>query len=160
MLNDNEQIERESESAEETENDDQVNNDSSFEQNEEPERAPGAYVRIHPQPRAEQAQSQPTLQPIVVQWPGMSKIENTWGDFNGELTKWKGFHDRFKIAVHENSAIAKVFKFQHLRSSLKGWAANALGDWEQTEDNYDEAWERLNQLYNRPYQTSKNNRAV
>lgn len=56
--------------------------------------------------------------------------------------------------MHDNNAVPKVFKFQHLRNSLKGWAASALGDWQQTEDSYEEAWDRLNQLFNRPYQTS------
>lgn len=155
ILESHEQTERESEGASGSEDEQQSNDEWSTEHDQEPVRVPGAYVRANVQPEPERVQEQPQLQPIVVQWPGMGKIENTWGEFNGELTKWKGFHDRFKIAVHENSAIAKVFKFQHLRNSLKGWAASALGDWEQTEDNYDEAWERLNQLYNRPYQTSK-----
>lgn len=84
----------------------------------------------------------------------MGKVENTWGDFDGHLSKWKSFHDRFKVAVHENDTIAKVFKFQHLCNSLKGYAATSINNWEQTEDNYDEAWARLKELYNRPYETT------
>lgn len=100
-----------------------------------------------------QEQLQNQLQPIVVQLQGVGKIENTWGEFDGDLSKWKSFHDRFKIAVHENHTIAKVFKFQHLCSSLKGYAATAINNWEQTEENYEEAWARLKELYNRPYET-------
>lgn len=98
---------------------------------------------------------QPRPQQIFIQCGSASKVENTWGEFEGHLTKWKGFHDRFKVAVHDNPNISKAFKFQHLRTSLKGRAAATLGEWHQTEENYDEAWDRLNQLFNRPYQTTK-----
>lgn len=101
-----------------------------------------------------QSQLQQQLQPIVLQLQGVGKVENTWGDFDGHLSKWKSFHDRFKVAVHENDTIAKVFKFQHLCNSLKGYAATSINNWEQTEDNYDEAWARLKELYNRPYETT------
>lgn len=113
-----------------------------------------------PQPAIQQTvfqQQVPIQQPlpqIVVQIPSLGKVENTWGEFDGRLSKWKGFHDRFKVAVHDNGSIAKVFKFQYLCNSLKGWAASAFGNWEQTDDNYDQAWERLNELYNRPYETT------
>lgn len=108
-----------------------------------------------PQPSAPQFQRQlqQQLQPIVVQLQGMGKVENTWGEFDGHLSKWKSFYDRFRVAVHENDAIARVFKFQHLCNSLKGYAATSINNWEQTEDNYEEAWKRLKELYNRPYET-------
>lgn len=51
--------------------------------------------------------------------------------------------------------MSNAFKFQHLKQSLKSKAAAAIGEWQLTDNNYGEAWERLKQLYSRPYQTSK-----
>lgn len=109
------------------------------------------------QRRAQQidpAQLQQQLQPIIVQLNNARPVENTWGEFSGDLTQWQGFHDRFKSAVHD-SDMSNAFKFQHLKQSLKGKAAMAIGEWQLTDNNYGEAWERLKQLYSRPYQTCK-----
>lgn len=48
--------------------------------------------------------------------------------------------------------MTNVVKFQHLIRSLKGEAAEVLGHWAITNDNYPLAWERLNQVYNRTHQ--------
>lgn len=101
-----------------------------------------------------QQQLQQQLQPIILQLNNARSIENTWGEFSGDLTQWQGFHDRFKVTVHD-SDMSNAFKFQHLKQSLKGRAASAIGEWQLTDNNYGEAWERLKQLYSRPYQTSK-----
>lgn len=71
---------------------------------------------------------QPAEVPMLWQFPGLKSIENTWGEFDGALTQWQGFHDRFKIAVHENSLIPCAFKFQYLQKSLKGRAAASMGE--------------------------------
>lgn len=92
---------------------------------------------------------------MMWQYPSFKSIENTWGEFNGSLTQWQGFHDRFKAAVHDNELIPRAFKFQYLKSSLKGQAAVALGEWQLSDENYTEAWERLKELYDREYQTSR-----
>lgn len=78
-------------------------------------------------------------------------IKNTWGEFDGALTKWQGFHDRFVAAIHENAQVSPAFKFSYLKKSLTGRAARTLGEWQLTDENYQEAWERLNQLYNKKY---------
>lgn len=101
------------------------------------------------------AQPQVQLQPIYIACPNAGQMENTWGDFDGNLTKWQTFHDCFKAAVHDNQTIAEVFKFQRLKASLKGKAANIFSGWEHTDANYDLAWERLKQIYQSKYQTSK-----
>lgn len=100
-------------------------------------------------------QSNPTLPPIIVQLADNGKMENTWGEFNGELIHWHGFHDRFKTAVHDKPNISNAFKLQYLQSSLKGKAAIEFGDWPSTDGNYVEGWEWMKQRYHRPYQTSK-----
>lgn len=81
--------------------------------------------------------------------------ENTWGEFDGKLTQWQGFRDRFRAAVHNDATITNAFKFLHLQNSLKGKAQAALGEWVPNDENYNDAWERLQQLYDRKYQTSK-----
>lgn len=75
-------------------------------------------------------------QPIVVQVQGAKHFDNTWGEFDGNLTQWQEFHDMFKTAVHDNEQITPAFKFQHLKKSLKGKAAAALGNWQLTDNNY------------------------
>lgn len=81
------------------------------------------------------------------------QVDNTWGTFDGTITQWRGFRDKFSSAVHNNDQIEPVFKFQHLQASLKGAAKRTLGEWDCTADNYVEAWNRLNDVYNRPYIT-------
>lgn len=92
---------------------------------------------------------------LMWQNQGFKSIENTWGEFHGSLIQWQGFHDRFKAAVHDNELIPRAFKFQYLKNSLKGQAAVALGEWQLSDENYNEAWERLKELYEREYQTSR-----
>lgn len=81
------------------------------------------------------------------------QVDNTWGTFDGTITQWRAFRDKFNSAVHNNQQIPPVFKFQHLLASLKGGAKRTLGDWDCTAENYVEAWDRLNDVYNRPYLT-------
>lgn len=92
------------------------------------------------------------LQPVFMHLK--AKVENTWGDFDGNPEKWQGFHDRFKAAVHENTQIAPAFKIQHLLKALKGKAKEDLGEWPQTEAGYNELWERMQELYAQEYYTA------
>lgn len=80
-------------------------------------------------------------------------IENTWGEFNGNFTKWRGFCDLFTSRVHNDESMSSAHKFRLLKNSLKGNAAAALGDWELSDDNYLEAWNRLKELYEQTYLT-------
>lgn len=103
----------------------------------------------------EQNTNNQSTQRIILEYPSSTKLENIWGEFDGNLTQWNGFHDRFKANVHDNTKLTGAMKFQYLRNSLKGYAAAAIGEWQQTNESYFEAWDRLNELYNRPYQISK-----
>ncbi|XP_036327151.1 uncharacterized protein LOC118739748 [Rhagoletis pomonella] len=99
--------------------------------------------------------SAPILQPplaVQVNLPYQQHdMKNTWGDFDGTLTKWSGFRDRFMAAIHNNENVSPAFKFSYLKKSLVGKAARTLGEWQLTDDNYVEAWARLKQLYDRKY---------
>ncbi|XP_036319652.1 uncharacterized protein LOC118734064 [Rhagoletis pomonella] len=93
-------------------------------------------------------------QPLAVQvnWPYQQHdLKNTWGEFDGTITKWPGFRDRFIAAIHSNDNVSPAFKFSYLKKSLVGKAARTLGEWQLTDDNYIEAWDRLKQLYDRKY---------
>lgn len=93
---------------------------------------------------------------FYVQCHGTSsgRIENTWGEFDGTLSKFQGFHDRFKWAVHDNNDYAPSMKFQALWKSLTGKAREDLGEWNFSDVEYAELWDRLKELYHRGYHTS------
>lgn len=38
------------------------------------------------------------------------KVENTWGEFDGTLSKWASFRDMFTSAVHDAGYMTNVFK--------------------------------------------------
>lgn len=79
------------------------------------------------------------------------EVKNTWGFFDGSLLKWQSFHDGFVARIHNDGKMSNVEKFTQLKSSLKGSAQATLGEWHLTEDSYLEAWDRLNQIYNKKY---------
>lgn len=93
------------------------------------------------------------IQPMYYPYKNSQRIENTWGHFDGNLIHWQGFIDRFVSEVHNNNTIANSYKFILLRDSLTGKAAAALGEWSSSDENYPEAFARVNQLFNRKYQT-------
>lgn len=78
-------------------------------------------------------------------------IANTWGEFDGSFRKWMEFRDRFKEAIHLNPDISDAYKYSYLKKSLVGKAAKVLGDVQLTNDSYKDAYERLHQLYDKPY---------
>ena len=65
--------------------------------------------------------------------------------FRGDITTWMGFWDLFKSAVHDNSNLSKVDKFNHLRSLLEGAASRAIQGLALSSDNYDSGVEILEQ---------------
>lgn len=46
--------------------------------------------------------------------------------FHCDITTWMGFWDSFKSAVHDNSSLSKIDKFNNLRSLLEGAASRAI----------------------------------
>lgn len=98
-----------------------------------------------------QAQSQQPLRIEVQQTDATGNVPNTWGTFNGDYAKWKSFRDRWLAAMHTNTKIQVVTKFNNLKTACIGEAAGALGDWDLTEENYDKAWKRLKKIYEDDY---------
>ena len=63
--------------------------------------------------------------------------------FSGKLTAWTPFWDSFNSAIHSNSDLSKVDKFNYLRSMVSSSALEAISGLTLTGDNYDEAVEIL-----------------
>lgn len=95
---------------------------------------------------------QPQQIAVQVQMPvNQQDIKNSWGEFDGTITKWQGFHDRFVAAIHDNEQVSPAYKFSLLKKSLTGKALKDFGEWQLTDANYLEAWQRLEQRYDRKY---------
>lgn len=58
------------------------------------------------------------------------------------------FRDTFSAVIDKDKTIPKIQKLRFLRSYLKGNAARVIESLETIENNYDIAWELLNQRYN------------
>lgn len=91
----------------------------------------------------------------LAQMPWQFRIENIWGEFDGDKEQWQSFHDSFKANVYDDPVLPAVRKFQILKSALKGKAAKSLGQWQISDRNFEAAWQRLKKLYDDPYGTSK-----
>ena len=46
--------------------------------------------------------------------------------FRGDVTQWRTFWDSFNSAIHTNSYLTKIDKFNHLNSLLEGQASRAI----------------------------------
>ena len=82
--------------------------------------------------------------------PKLPKL--TLPHFKGDVTKWTTFWDSFKSSVHQNSSLAKVDKFNHLKSLLEGPAARAVQGLALSDANYDAAIELLEERFGRTQQ--------
>lgn len=67
--------------------------------------------------------------------------------FDGNLEEWLSFRDLYVAAVHDNTGLTGAQKLQYLKASVKGDAAILLQSVSITNDNYEQAWELLNNRY-------------
>lgn len=117
--------------------------DHQYQQNQPPAPAPAlAPAALNP------AQA-PEMRYLLTQ-----KIENTWGEFDGTLSKWATFRDMFHAAVHQAGYMTGSFKLRQLKKSLKGEAAEVLEGWVETDENFEPAWQRLNAVFDQPHQAA------
>lgn len=143
----NERIFQSNQPQVETEGDDDDNN------------AEGRSVISHERSEGSSAE-QPVVQvsqytPGTNQIPWQCRLENTWGEFDGNYMKWPAFHDSFEHAVVNDQNIPLHRKLQLLKSSLKGRAERAFGEWLIRDQNFEPAWSRLKELFDDQYRTSK-----
>lgn len=87
--------------------------------------------------------------------PWQFRLENTWGEFDGDFMKWPAFHDSFMHSVHADINIQPVRKLQILKAALKGRALKAFGEWMICDNSFEPAWGRLKELFDDQYKTSK-----
>lgn len=67
--------------------------------------------------------------------------------FDGTYDSWQNFKDLFLTSVDQNAALSNVIKMQHLKSLVKGDAANVISTLQITETNYTLAWNALKERY-------------
>lgn len=72
--------------------------------------------------------------------------------FKGDVTKWTLFWDSFNLAIHQNTHISKVDKFNYLNLLLEGPAASSMQGLTFSESNYDSAIELLKERFGKPQQ--------
>ncbi|XP_077989885.1 uncharacterized protein LOC144444346 [Glandiceps talaboti] len=65
----------------------------------------------------------------------LPKLEIT--SFNGDILKWIEFWDSFASAVHYNTSLSPIDKFNYLRSKLTGEALNSLSGLTLSNENYE-----------------------
>ena len=67
--------------------------------------------------------------------------------FEGDITKWTPFRDLYDSAIHRNSSLTEIDKFNYLRSLLRGTARESVAGLMLTAVNYDEAIAILKKRY-------------
>lgn len=68
--------------------------------------------------------------------------------FNGQITNWPRFRDSFTSSIHNDALLSKMEKFHYLVSSLTGTASAVISNLLLIEDNYEIAWNALNNTFN------------
>ena len=72
--------------------------------------------------------------------------------FRGSITNWISFWDAYNSAVHNNTMLSKVDKFNYLNSLLEGEAKRSIQGLTLSEANYDSAVEILHERFGKPQQ--------
>ena len=72
----------------------------------------------------------------------------TLDKFNGEVLSWQGYWDQYYVAIHTNSSLSDIGKFNYLRSYLTETTSECVKGLSLTSANYQEkAVEILKELY-------------
>lgn len=69
--------------------------------------------------------------------------------FCGDYSEWTTFFDLFKCTVDANNTLTNAQKLQYLKSVLKGEALQLIQHFSITDYNYFDAWNTLQQRYNK-----------
>ncbi|EFN81795.1 hypothetical protein EAI_05535, partial [Harpegnathos saltator] len=67
--------------------------------------------------------------------------------FDGSVTEWEQFRDRFAALIIENKELNDFAKMHFLVSFLRGRAFECLADFAVTADNFAGAWKTLTDRY-------------
>ncbi len=79
-------------------------------------------------------------------------LKLTLPKLKGQVTKWGSFWDSYSSAIHDNSEISKIDKFNYLNSLLEGAALRAIQGLTLTGANYGSAIEILKDRFGKPQQ--------
>ncbi|GBL61832.1 hypothetical protein AVEN_19745-1, partial [Araneus ventricosus] len=69
--------------------------------------------------------------------------------FNGDSLYWNSFWNSFGVAIHDNTSLSKVEKFNYLRSYLSANALSAIEGFSISDENYDSVVEILKNRFGR-----------
>ena len=75
----------------------------------------------------------------------LSKL--TLSKFNGEVLSWQSFWDQYSVAIHSNSSLSDIEKFNYLRSYLTEATSECIKGLSLTSANYQKAVEILKERY-------------
>lgn len=106
---------------------------------------------LQPEQTGQSSQQPQQVKVEVKNIDASGNVSNSWGTFDGDLSKWRAFRDGFKAAVHKNTGIAESHKLRHLLRTLKGAAAQAVGTFTLEDANYKIALNRVYALYEDDY---------
>lgn len=67
--------------------------------------------------------------------------------FGGDIMKWTGFWEQFSTAVHNQTNVAKIDKFNYLVGQLSGIALKTIAGLPLTSENYQVAVDLLKERY-------------
>ena len=67
--------------------------------------------------------------------------------FSGKYEDWFPFYEMFSAAINDNRSLSNFHKFQYLKASITGDAANIIKSLELSEQNYQVAWNLMRQRY-------------
>ena len=67
--------------------------------------------------------------------------------FEGNVLEWQSFWDSFDSAIHSNSTLSEVQKFNYLKSLLEGEASNTIAGFTLTHTNYIKAVDLLHERF-------------
>lgn len=70
--------------------------------------------------------------------------------FNGNYENWNNFKDLFLNLISNDKTLSNVEKLQHLKTCVSGRAADSIGHLNITQDNFDVAWQILEDRFDNP----------
>lgn len=69
-------------------------------------------------------------------------------NFNGEIRIWSTFSDLFTNLIHNNELLNNAQKMQYLKTNISGEPAKIVSHLQISDENYETAWELLQNRYN------------
>ena len=74
-------------------------------------------------------------------------LKLTLSKFNGEVLSWQSFWDQYSVAIHTNSSLSDIEKFNYLRFYLTETTSEYIKGLSLTSANYQKAVEILKECY-------------